>query len=277
MLAINMKKIEFGKRIIYQEDLVEYLCLARQNLLVVSSNVLFEKSNLEVCFVDGKINITNSNFNLHENFMKLLLKSSWENDEVKIIVGYVAIINLLSTTGEDSDITRRSVYTCVTDIVNGAWKSAYASKDDIESYRNALEKYNAISAMDLMLMDLNGTAPNRPENPLEKSMHAIYGIEKIMHIENPIEFAPTLKYYGDIMAIGKGTAGFLQNPINTIYWANVELPEYIEVDEEFDDGFTKGDVDYRRSAFPGDDGDTHCTIRYFLKSSGRHLPIRALG
>lgn len=214
-------KIEFTKRILYINDLKEYIILVKQNLMLISSNLFFEITKHKIEIRSDKIKIVHSHNSLYDNFLKIITKNSWTNNEIKEIMGYLSIMNLIISLNENDKSTTNNLYNCVYSILAN-YKIAYKSDQDIDQYKDELLKYNQLSLsnkIDIAMGGLNKIY--KPKNPDDNiSELVVYNIDAIFNIGHPLEFLSKINNGDELHSSGDDVV-FKQG--NLMYTANVSF------------------------------------------------------
>lgn len=256
--------------IVYYKDLVNFLMKARQNILVVSSILLFEKNTLEIKIVNGDVSVINSVNSLHENLLRLMMNTSWTHDEVKEIVGYCVIMDLLATMKSD-DVLKNIAYSVITDISNGAWRSAFTSDGDIEQYKQQVAIYNQISATERLMIDIGQIeGMSKPESPLLKNKKmAIHGMQKLFVNKNLLTLCRDIPFGGDVISLnGKKT---ILTHFDFIYHFEQSLPEHVSVDKLCDESYKIDGFVYRIQHTPFQGGGSMSTFRCMVPMTSINL------
>jgi hypothetical protein len=246
--------------IVYYKDLVNFLMKAKQNILVISSTLLFEKTILEIKVINGNVSLIDSDDSLHENLLCLMLKTSWTPNDVKAIVGYCVIMDLLTTINSD-EVIKNPAYSVIADITNGAWRSAFTSDSDINKYKQQMSIYNKISPEERLMIDIGQIeGMSEPKNPLVTNKKiAIHGMQKLFINKNILTLCREIPYGGDVISLnGKKT---ILTHFDFIYHFEQELPEYVAVDKICDESYKIDGFEYRIQHTPTLDGGSISTFR----------------
>lgn len=225
------------KNITCLSDFIEYLQKRKQNLLVVSSNVLFEKNNLILVNKGDFITLEEHDFGLHENFLNLIMKHTWSFDDIKLIIGYCGIMSLY--INKEHEIYRSAA--SINDVVSGMWKAAYVSEDDILSYRERLHSYNKLVTPHANILSNLGyiSGPKAPVNPLyQVKSFSIKGLELLLKLKEPLILTKILPYPTDLMSSSDGFVFFKQCDLE--YFLNIKYDRH----QSPEDGIVQDSIEY---------------------------------
>jgi len=238
--------------IVYFNDLVKYLMAARQNVLVISSATLFEKENLQLKVINGDIKLVESDLTMHENLLHLLLKKHWTPCDIKSIVGYCVLIDLLTSINAN-DISQNPAYSVIKDISDGAWRSAFTSNEEIDKYKAQVARYNKLTDKERILISLGEINGMRaPVDPLSNKSLSIYGMEQLFIDKSVFAFSREIPVGGDVISLNGEKA--LVTHFDFKYYFDVRIPEHVVVDEMRDEYSLIDDFHYRVQHVPTKDG-----------------------
>jgi hypothetical protein len=246
--------------IFYYEDLVQFLLKAKQNILVVSSALLFEQPVLEIKVVNGDITFLDSELSLHESLLHLMLKKSWTPSDVKALLGYCVIMHLLASMKSDN-ILKSLAYSAVMDIANGAWRSAFTSNDEIDQYKQDMTIYRRMSPQERLMIETGQVeGMSEPENPLLKNKRLpIYGMEKLFASKNLFSLCREIPQAGDVISLNGEKAAI--NHFDFTYHFDQTLPEHLSVNKLCDTVSTIDGFRYRIQHVPIQGGGSTSTFR----------------
>jgi hypothetical protein len=159
-----------------QKDLIQYLRDEQPKLIKASKDTLHKQhyANLTIC--DYGVIITKAPTDLHKQLFTLMLKRTWEQEDLHLIVGYCALIHLI-TTASPIQLTNNNNLTAITNICQGLWKNAFI-------FNNAKDK------------------------PILMTCFNLEGIELVQDIDCPLDYVNALPNQSRLFARSTGGSSF---------------------------------------------------------------------
>jgi hypothetical protein len=167
-----------------RKDFIRYLKTVQPQLIDASKAILHKQYYVTLTNRKHHVIIIEGEQCSHKQFFALMLKQSWEEDDLRLIIGFCGLLWMISVHA-NKPLTSETNFTPIVHICEGLWKTAFYPDSDAkqEHYSHHCTKF------------------------------CISGLEKCITIKNPLQYIRQLPHFSDLMSYGKDRICFKQNDL----------------------------------------------------------------